>query len=337
MVRPWDETEETGLLSTDVFWFGRESTTETLHVTAENLAYNLRGEWTKILSDYYTATPPAKVWDPANPTTDPAAVSDWEASTEYSAGDFVKPATANGFIYECVTGGTSGDTEPTFGTTIGSDTDDNGVSWRCHGVNVVTLTASSSLSTWISPGTPFMYSYPGLAGGYGICVAIDTDNEWLVLAGAPLRTDEALTGLYFGSNDVVKQRSFFISGQYGDGIDSTLYKNDMKRQFRWSEGPAYLVDFTAWHATDAGTTQPYINVTVGGDVVSRGFGGKGLQPLNSGFVRNGHSQNGHHPDICTTNYYVENGDLIEISCTAAGVGSQAEDLTVELVFVHKTP
>jgi hypothetical protein len=48
----------------------------------------------------------------------------WLANHAYSSGDFVVPTVNNGRCYKCTTGGTSGGTEPTWGTTDGGTTND---------------------------------------------------------------------------------------------------------------------------------------------------------------------------------------------------------------------
>jgi len=60
--------------------------------------------------------------------TQPSA---WAASTVYSEGDYVRPTSANGYNYECVSAGTSGDSEPTWPTTLGETVIDGTVTWKC--------------------------------------------------------------------------------------------------------------------------------------------------------------------------------------------------------------
>ena len=59
------------------------------------------------------------------------AVSAWAASTSYSVGDVRRAATAQvtGLFFKCTTAGTSGSSEPKWGTDIGSTATDNSVVW----------------------------------------------------------------------------------------------------------------------------------------------------------------------------------------------------------------
>ncbi len=56
----------------------------------------------------------------------------WTSSTAYALGDVVHPPTINGFVYECVTAGTSGATEPGWGTTQDAVFADGTVTWKTH-------------------------------------------------------------------------------------------------------------------------------------------------------------------------------------------------------------
>lgn len=67
----------------------------------------------------------------------------WVASTAYSGGQQVRPASPNGFIYQVTTGGTAGGSAPTWGTTVGGSTTDGGVTWRNLGVDPSTITGAA--------------------------------------------------------------------------------------------------------------------------------------------------------------------------------------------------
>ena len=55
--------------------------------------------------------------------------ADWAATTAYVLGDIVKPATQDGFEYECIKAGTSVGAEPTFIAVEGATTVETNVTW----------------------------------------------------------------------------------------------------------------------------------------------------------------------------------------------------------------
>ncbi len=56
----------------------------------------------------------------------------WLTAQAYIAGDIVHPPTPNGKVYECTVGGTSGGTEPGWGTSQDQTFADNTVTWKTH-------------------------------------------------------------------------------------------------------------------------------------------------------------------------------------------------------------
>lgn len=56
----------------------------------------------------------------------------WLADHVYSQGDVVHPPTYGGYVYECTVGGTSGSSEPSWGTVDNETFSDNGVTWKTH-------------------------------------------------------------------------------------------------------------------------------------------------------------------------------------------------------------
>jgi hypothetical protein len=54
----------------------------------------------------------------------------WAATTAYTVGQAVKPATANGYIYVCTTAGTSAAAAPTWSTVAGTAITDGSVGWE---------------------------------------------------------------------------------------------------------------------------------------------------------------------------------------------------------------
>lgn len=71
-------------------------------------------------------------------------------STEYLKGvDVVILTTPNGLLYECVSGGMSAATPPTFSTVEGDDTEDGSVTWRTRPYDLLLNTGDViTASTW---------------------------------------------------------------------------------------------------------------------------------------------------------------------------------------------
>ncbi len=70
-----------------------------------------------------------------------AVPSTWAAAHAYVLGNYCKPTVANGHYYCCTRAGTSGGTEPVWGTTNGgtqNDPDANGVQWTCVPIPAIT-------------------------------------------------------------------------------------------------------------------------------------------------------------------------------------------------------
>ncbi|MBO4274129.1 hypothetical protein [Microbispora triticiradicis] len=74
-------------------------------------------------------------------------------STAYATGDVVRPASANGYVYQAVVGGTSGGSVPTYPTVIGQTVTDGGVTWACVGRGVLEIDAADPSWTTGNPGT----------------------------------------------------------------------------------------------------------------------------------------------------------------------------------------
>lgn len=251
------------------------------------------------------------------------AVDDWAADTVYAEGDFVKPTVADGGIYECVTGGTSNDTEgePAWDTDLGADTTEaDGVVWRRRGLNVVETT--SDLSGSVTVGLPLRYEYDG-STYYGVVKHVDDTR--IAIQGAPLDGGESLTDLSYGPSHKMVHWRLAVPGAFGAGAAEIL-AGVAKQPARWRMAPAYCVAFSLLTDSADSTTQPVINMTINAQPVSNEAADDGVEP--------GTSWTDNYPvAINVANYAVTTGDAIEVECTVPGGTGDAADLTIEAIFV----
>lgn len=324
----------TTLAATDLFAI-RTTAGLTRRITAANVANNMAFGifFCEISTSNYNASPPLEWYKISNGSTN--AISDWVATTAYTLGEFVKPTTANGYIYQCVTADTSDAAEPTWGTTIGGDTNDASVVWRCYGLNIITM--ETDLTASLTAGMAIKL-IDGSGTKHAQIYSISATK--MVLAGAPLLSNSAITNLYYNPRGVMDPQLIVVSGAYGDGIDATLLASDMNQYKSWNAGNAYLVNFRARHKTDAGTTQPTVNVNLNGNAACAAAGRNGIQPLNANWIDCGMvpdasavANNALVATINETNYGITYHQAIEAACTVAGTGSAASDLSLELEFV----
>lgn len=89
----------------------------------------------------------------------------WTLSTSYSSGNFVKPSSYNGYIYECTAPGLSSISEPTWPLTPGDTVVDNGVTWTCREMSFQTgagYGTTNLTSWWLGSSTEHFYEYLGV-------------------------------------------------------------------------------------------------------------------------------------------------------------------------------
>jgi hypothetical protein len=65
----------------------------------------------------------------------PEILRAWRRGVEYSAAEFVRPSSPNGYDYECTTGGRTAQREPRWPTTVAATVLDGSLTWTCRAPN----------------------------------------------------------------------------------------------------------------------------------------------------------------------------------------------------------
>lgn len=115
----------------------------------------------------------------------------WAVSRAYALGDFVRPTTNNGFVYEATVAGDShGATEPTWPTTEGLTVVDNGVTWTCRKKSIWIASAVRTVGDMVrpTPANPTKVYRCTVAGTSHAA----TEPTWPTTAGATV-TDGTVT------------------------------------------------------------------------------------------------------------------------------------------------
>jgi len=93
----------------------------------------------------------------------------WQPAFAYTAGQHVRPTVANGFEYQCTTGGQSdGDKEPSWNqaAVIGATVTDGSVVWTCCALSASGLRKTISGSTWPNVPTGITLSGQSITNSY---------------------------------------------------------------------------------------------------------------------------------------------------------------------------
>lgn len=116
-----------------------------------------------------------------SPTVTYTAANSWGTSransTAYTVGTIIRPASANGFLYQVSVAGTSGASLPTFPTVVGTTVADGTVTLTCVGKGIIVLDAADvSWSTATFTGVRYGVisdRTPGTAGTQPLLGLID--------------------------------------------------------------------------------------------------------------------------------------------------------------------
>lgn len=169
------------------------------------------------------------------------------------------------------------------------------------------------------PGTPIQFVQDN-APKYAVATSL-TSNV-LTLGGAPLSTTTPIQAMFVGKMYMGVDVKFSIAGDYASSIHNAL-RIVGRQLYTWGRSTAYLCRARAAHIDVAGTTQPEINIQVGGNDV-----------FASDIVLSGTTSTWVDSGVTDVTYYqVDLDDDINVYVNKAGTGTAAEDLSVVLQFV----
>ena len=120
----------------------------------------------------------------------------WAPNTGEPLTAVVEPTTPNGYCYVCTTNGTTGGSEPTWPTVIGTSVMDGSVQWTCQGLTGGSWNTTQATGVWPSGLFPGWNAFP-IPGGANTNTSYD---GWTMPGTAALFDSITLTSLL---NDVV--------------------------------------------------------------------------------------------------------------------------------------
>ena len=125
----------------------------------------------------------------------------WVTATAKVLGQIIKPVTGNTYLYAVVVAGTTGGSEPTWPTTVGTTVTDGGVTWLNIGKDVTVFTTATPPSWNASGGSlaaayaVFYDSTPGTAGTDPLLFYWDLGGTQTATNAAFTLTPDASSGL----------------------------------------------------------------------------------------------------------------------------------------------
>jgi len=172
-------------------------------------------------------------------------------------------------------------------------------------------------------GRPIRYADTPGSWRYGIVTGYSSGT--VTLAGAAMTTSFDAFIQYAPANNAVVE-TFIVGGAFANATETSLLYADADTLHYWNYGHAHAVKFTViCKSADSGANDPRVNVTIGGNGVSTSNSNAGVECIETISATT--------TDINTTNYNILYGDRVEISTDDNGTNDDAEDLTVQVVFV----
>lgn len=204
------------------------------------------------------------------------------------------------------------------------------------GNNQFVVPSTQEMFDLLQPGMPLRWLSTIAAGwSYGIVESFEPagypgfDKAVVTFAGVAMSVTPAI--IEVGPREVLRRVSLSFPGNFNLNDEPDMIRDLNKTYLTWLEGPAALVRVSTICITDDTTDAPVINVTLGGSAAM-------LTGLEASTTKEYSGI-----DMDPANYLVAFDESIEVTVTNipgnGGPGStkDAEDLTVEMIFVQDRP
>lgn len=164
-------------------------------------------------------------------------IVEWQVSQAYQVGQWAVPTTLVDHVYKCVSAGTSGGSEPTWGTTVDGDTTDNTVTWRAYKKEILFDTGATKRLYRILTGDTFgQYFFVG-AVAMGTETYADSKTDAEITGGTILPS----TGWYEPPDNMTGLTS--VGRFFAGFVGKDLYFSEPNYPHAWPIAYSFPLDF----------------------------------------------------------------------------------------------
>ncbi len=174
-------------------------------------------------------------------------------------------------------------------------------------------------------GLPVRYRLDDGSLLYGVITGV-TPDALISIAGPPLGAD--ISRLDLGLPDQIEQMTFYVPAFFAT-VNTNILLTSAGLFVRWNNAPAFVVAFAIRQRTPDGTSQPRVNVMLGGAAVSTLNGGDGPDLGIGSWADNGAVA------VDVPNYALGNKEDIDLKLTKTGGNEASTDLAVGIIVVYE--
>lgn len=189
---------------------------------------------------------------------------------------------------------------------------------------------------WTGTILPGMWLKLKLSGTY-IYAAVQavaySSNTTVTIVGPDLTTGAGDLAEAFYADPTIPPIEYMVEGNWAAAIETDLLRDVAKTPIKWLSSKAYLVGYSASQETVDTGAEGKLNVEINGASVNTNDSNNGIQlgAANTWVDSWSATDAG---GMSTSNYDINFGEELELSCTAAGGSGDARNLVAVLIFVR---